>query len=402
MYRKKSKNKLKRYLRVFFARIKKLNRKKVLHWFRVNLKTHPFILGLIFFVWLDVVLIRRIFTKEGVARALKFHFIIFISWLLLVVLSNLLRDKQKVKWYLKKRFIFFTLFILPPLGLILLWSGSQFKRITKIIFTIGFGAFFIIANLHYNRKYERLLAVPSFDRIVEMISKPKKKIFLKATGDGIVANLRLTRIPKKPIVKLAISEIAARSSSAVVSIKTKDKDGKEMGMGSGFIISEDGLIVTNFHVMESAHQVEIKIGDKLFKEASLVKGISNLDIAILKIDAENLPVLPIGDSDNLVDGQFVIVLGNPVGLERSVSNGIVSAIRSKDDIKVIQMTAPVSPGSSGGPVLNEYGEVVGITTLASFFMAQNLNFAIPINYLNKIFFNENLVSQEKRTGVKKK
>jgi S1-C subfamily serine protease len=174
-----------------------------------------------------------------------------------------------------------------------------------------------------------------------------------------------------------------------------------MGMGSGFIISEDGLIVTNFHVMESAYQIEIKIGEKIFREASLVKGISNMDIALLKIDSKGLPALPIGDSDSLVDGQFVIVLGNPVGLERSVSNGIISAIRSKDDIKIIQMTAPVSPGSSGGPVLNEYGEVVGITTLASFFMAQNLNFAIPINYLDKIL-NEKYSAPEKRADVKQK
>jgi S1-C subfamily serine protease len=401
MQKKKNRNKFKRFLRVIVVTVKRINRKRVKHWFKVNLKTHPFILGLVFFVWIDAVVLRRIFAREGIAKALKFHLYIFLAWLGLVILSNLLRDKQKVKWYLKKRFIFFMLIILPPLGLILLWSGSQFKRITKIIFSIGFGAFFIIANLHYNKKYERLLAVPSFDRIVEMITKPKKQIFLKTADKGILDNLRLTRIPKKTAAKLAVSEIAARCSGSIVSIKTKDKEGKEMGMGSGFIISEDGLIVTNFHVMESAYQIEIKIGEKIFREASLVKGISNMDIALLKIDSKGLPALPIGDSDSLVDGQFVIVLGNPVGLERSVSNGIISAIRSKDDIKIIQMTAPVSPGSSGGPVLNEYGEVVGITTLASFFMAQNLNFAIPINYLDKIL-NEKYSAPEKRADVKQK
>jgi S1-C subfamily serine protease len=200
----------------------------------------------------------------------------------------------------------------------------------------------------------------------------------------VLSDLKLTMLTKRAKVKLAVSDVAKRCSQAVVSIKTKDRVGNEIGMGSGFVISQNGLIVTNFHVMASAYQAEIKIGEEVFKDASLVKAIKNFDIAILKIDAKNLLSLPIGDSDSLVTGQFVIALGNPGGFERTVSSGIISALRSKGEIKLIQMTAPVSPGSSGGPVINEYGEVVGITTLASIFMAQNLNFAIPINYLNKI------------------
>jgi len=402
MHKKKNKNKFKRFLRVIVVTIKRINRKRAKHWFKVNLRQHPFILGLTLFVWLDAVLLRRIFTREGLAQALKFHLYLFLAWFAFVVTSNLLKDKQKVKWYLRKRFIFPVLIVLPPLGLILLWSGSHFKRITRVIFTLLFGGYFLIANLQYSKKYDRLIAMPSFDRIVETITKPKNKTFLKAADESVISNLRFSRIPKKAAsTKLAVSEIAARCSSAVVSITTKDKEGKDIGMGSGFIVSEDGLIVTNFHVVESSYQVEVKIGEDIFKEAFLVRGIPNLDMAIIKIEAENLPVLPIGDSDSLVNGQFVVVLGNPVGLERSVSNGIISAIRSKDNIKVIQMTAPVSPGSSGGPVLNEYGEVVGITTLASFLMTQNLNFAIPINYLNKIF-NEKICWQETRTEVKQK
>lgn len=402
MHKKKNRNRIKRFLRVVVVTIKRINRKRAKHWFKVNLRQHPFILGLTLFVWLDAILLRRVFTREGLAYALKFHLYLFLAWFGMVVLSNLLRDKQKVKWYLRKRFIFPVLIVMPPMGLILLWSGSHFKRITKVIFTLVFGGYFIIANLQYSKKYDRLIAMPSFDRIVETITKPKKKTFLRAADESASSSLRFTRIAKKPAAtKLAVSEIAARCSSAVVSITTKDKDGKDIGMGSGFIVSEDGLIITNFHVVESSYQVEVKIGEEVFKGATLVRGIPNLDMAIIKIEAQNLPVLPIGDSDSLVNGQLVVVLGNPVGLERSVSNGIISAIRSKDNIKMIQMTAPVSPGSSGGPVLNEYGEVIGITTLASFFMTQNLNFAIPINYLDKIF-NEKISWQEVRAEGKQK
>lgn len=378
--KKTKKIQVKRYLAVIQRRIKRVNRKKVLRWLEINLKQHPFILGLLFFIWIDAVLIKRDFAKIDIIKILKFHLYLFIFWLILVALLNLLRDKQKVKWYFRKHFVVFML--LPfffPFGLILLWSGSKFKKATKIIFTLIFGSVFIIVNVYSSKTINK----SSLERIVEMITGPKKKIFLKPLDRDVLSGLRLLEVPKKSRVKLAISEVAAQYSSSVVSIKTKDKDGRDLGMGSGFIISPDGLIVTNFHVVESAYQAEVKIGEDVFKEVYLVKDIPNLDIAILKINAENLPVLPLGDSDSLINGQFLIVLSNPWGFERSVSSGIVSAIRSKGDIKLIQMTAPVSPGSSGGPVINEYGEVVGITTLASFFMAQNLNFAIPINYLNK-------------------
>ena len=150
------------------------------------------------------------------------------------------------------------------------------------------------------------------------------------------------------------------------------------------MISADGVIATNFHVLESAYQAEVKIGEKVFKSVDFIKGAPEFDIALIKIDAQELKVLPIGNSDNLVNGQSIVVLGNPWGLERTVSNGLVSSLRSQDNIKLIQMSAPVSPGSSGGPVLNEFGEVVGITTIASFLFAQNLNFAVPINYLEKL------------------
>lgn len=364
--------------------IKRLNRKSAGLWFKINMKQHPFVLGFLFFVWINVVLKGRMFAKTNTAGILKFHSAIFILWLTLVIILNLLKDKQRVKWYLRKRFVFFILLLLPPLGLIFLWSGAQFKRTTKIIFTVIFSLYFVGGQVYYNKKYESLFKGSAFDNIVEIITSPKKKIFLQTIDAGALTGLKIGGIRQGKSAKLAISEIALRYSPAVVSIKVKDKDDKEIGQGTGFIISGDGIIVTNFHVMESAYQAEVKIGEKVFKEVYLIKGVPSLDIAILKVNAKNLPFLSIGDSDALVNGQFVIVLSNPAGFERSVSNGIISAIRAKGNMKLIQMTAPVSMGSSGGPVLNEYGEAIGITTLASFFMTQNLNFAVPINYLQKI------------------
>jgi len=384
MVKRKNKIKILRYSAIFKRKVKNLNRKKISRWFRNNLRQHPFILGFLSLSWINYALIRRYFIKAELKQILTFHLYIIIAWFILVIVSNFLKDKYKVKWYLRKRFIAFMLIVLPPLGIVLLWSGSHFKKATKIILTVIFGAFFVYMNIYSNKRYEKILNKSPFDMIVETVSQPKKKVLLKTLDEKILDNLRLKTIPKRDKIKLAVSEIAKRCSPGVVSIKTKDKDGEEIGMASGFIISEDGIIVTNFHVVASAAQAQIKIGEKVFDEVFFVKGIPAQDIAVLKINTEKLPVLNIGDSDSLMNGQFIIVLGNPWGLERSVSTGIISAIRSKDNIKLIQMTAPVSPGSSGGPVINEYGEVTGITTLASIFLAQNLNFAIPISYLSNL------------------
>ena len=195
--------------------------------------------------------------------------------------------------------------------------------------------------------------------------------------------IKLLRLPSQERAKLTVAEIYSRYSPSVVSIKTKNKENDELGSGSGFVISQDGFIVTNAHVIKGAHQLELKINGKTFNDSTLVKNIQDLDIVILKVDAHGLKPLYIGNSEGLFGGQFIVALGNPMGFEQSVSSGIVSAVRTNRQMKVIQITAPLSPGSSGGPLLNEYGEVVGITTLASFFMAQNLNFAVPINYLDK-------------------
>lgn len=389
--KKNKPNKFIRYLKVARAKAKKLNRKKIKAWLNRNLKEHPLILGILFAVWLNYI-IRLLFYPLATAELLKshakFHSLLILNWLVLVLISNSLKDRQKVKWYLKKRFVFVMLILFPPLGLILLWLGAKFKKKTKIVLTVIFFGLFIVNTVYQGKVEYKILNMSAFDRMTEMITRQKGKIFLKSMDPQVLGRLKLSRLPEKERIKLAVSEIYSRYSSSIVSIKTKDRNGNTLGLGSGFVISRDGLIVTNAHVIKSAYQAEIKINDRVFKEAYLVKNIPNFDIAILKVNASDLTPLYIGNSDGLVGGQFIVAFGNPMGLEHSVSSGIISAVRLSREIKLIQITAPVSPGSSGGPLLNEYGEVVGITTLASFFFAQNLNFAIPINYLDNAISKE--------------
>jgi len=383
----KKKNRIIRYAKASGRSLRRMKREGMAAWIEKNIKGHPFISGLLFFVWLTS-LIKTAFrvpqSKDLLIALLRMYGIVVIVWLVLVLFSNALRDIQKVKWYFRKRFIFILLFLFYPFGAVLLWTGSKFKKKTKVTLTIIFGLFFLTSLIYQETSRKMLLNKSAFDRIADLVDAPKKKIFIPSYNAGPQPGLKLIRDRHKDRKRLAVSEIYARYSQGIVSIKTKDRFGRELGLGSGFVVSQDGFIVTNYHVLASAYQVEVNIGNAVLSGARLVKAVPQKDIAILKVEAQGLSPLVIGDSDELISGQIVVSLGSPLGLEYSVSSGIVSAIRSGKDMKLIQMTAPISLGSSGGPVFNEYGEVIGITTIGSFFFAQNVNFAVPINYLEGI------------------
>ena len=177
------------------------------------------------------------------------------------------------------------------------------------------------------------------------------------------------------------------------------------GYGSGFIVSEDGYIVTNEHVIHGAEEENIKVHligfeDPLSAEVSWAD--PELDLAILKVDVEEeLPALPLGDSDNIRPGDWAIAIGNPLEFEHTVTTGVISALERPIDIptedgirhypNLIQTDAAINPGNSGGPLLNIDGEAVGINTAVSM-QGQGIGFAIPINEV------KNYVDELKETG----
>lgn len=187
----------------------------------------------------------------------------------------------------------------------------------------------------------------------------------------------------------SISEVAKQHSKSIVLIVAQDKNGRELVTGSGFIVKPEGTIVTNCHVIIGAYAASVRTADGDIYDAVFVADTDKRkDLAVLKIKALNLPTSKLGDSDRIEVGQHVIAIGNPMGLTGSVSDGIVSAIRQVEGYKIIQTTAPISPGSSGGPLLNDLGEVIGVTFANV--EGQNLNLAIPINYAKPILqFAEN-------------
>ena len=160
---------------------------------------------------------------------------------------------------------------------------------------------------------------------------------------------------------------------------------KARSSGSGFLISEDGYILTNFHVIKDADKIIVALSDRREMEAQLVGGDPRSDLALLKIEAEDLPFLTLADSDQLKVGEWVLAIGSPFGFDYSVTAGIVSAkgrsLRSETYVPFIQTDVAINPGNSGGPLFNLDGEVVGINsqiyTRSGGFMG--LSFAIPSN-----------------------
>lgn len=159
------------------------------------------------------------------------------------------------------------------------------------------------------------------------------------------------------------------------------------GMGSGFIISADGYVLTNYHVVADASEVKVKLGDRREFTAKVIGSDQQYDVALLKIDGRNLPTVRVGDSNTLKPGQWVVAIGSPFGLDHSVTAGVVSAVgRSTGGadqryVPFIQTDVAINQGNSGGPLLNTRGEVVGINS--QIFSASGgymgISFAIPID-----------------------
>jgi S1-C subfamily serine protease len=179
-------------------------------------------------------------------------------------------------------------------------------------------------------------------------------------------------------------EIAKRAFGSTVLLVMEDANGQPLSLGSGFFVRE-GEIASNLHVVEGAARGYAKlVGQKAKYDIEGITAVDpERDLVVLKLSATNSPILFLASSDGVQVGETVYAVGNPQGLEGTFSQGIVSSIREVGPDKLLQITAPISPGSSGGPVLNGKGEVIGVS-VATFKGGQNLNFAIPANYLKML------------------
>ena len=226
-----------------------------------------------------------------------------------------------------------------------------------------------------------------------------RKTAIVATGAGLLLGMAIatagreviTRAWAQPAVTLAqpgtaeeaVIRIARQISPAVVSV------GRGGGSGSGVFVRRDGVVITNAHVVGNARTVMVGLADGRRLEGVVAGRDPQLDIAIVRVPIRDAPVAPIGDSDQLEVGQLAIAIGNPLGLERTVTTGVVSAInRSPRGLQqggMIQTDAAISVGNSGGPLIDSRGRVIGINTaILQGPGASGLGFAIPINLANDV------------------
>lgn len=195
-------------------------------------------------------------------------------------------------------------------------------------------------------------------------------------------NEALTRLAES--LRPALVQVQVRRSGT----KTESEEGRRRSMGSGFLVHPDGYLVTNAHVIDDAADVYVRLASGRRFRGKVVGRDGRVDLALVKIEApEKLPVLPLGDSDGLRVGEFVMALGHPFGLEHSVSFGIVSRkgaplARATPGFDFIQTDAAVNPGNSGGPLVNLGGQVVGVNTAAA--RNGSIGFAIPANLVKAL------------------
>ena len=220
----------------------------------------------------------------------------------------------------------------------------------------------------------------SFDCTVDWISQERKVVITTNGNDETVRT------------KLSATEISEKVSKSVFYIEIYDANKKVLGSGSGFFVTADGVAVTNYHVIEGTASAQITtINGEKYEVSDVIAFDEQLDVAIIRVSKKSVsgnavmsfPALKMADSDKIKAGQNVYAIGSPVGLQNTISNGIISNTnQTVDESTFIQITAPISHGSSGGALVDEYGEVLGITS-AGIEDAQNIGFAIPINIIKQ-------------------
>jgi regulator of sirC expression with transglutaminase-like and TPR domain len=197
----------------------------------------------------------------------------------------------------------------------------------------------------------------------------------------------------------SVEKVSAVARKSLVVISFAGRDGKRQGLGAGFVVSADGLIATNFHVLGDGRAIVVETPDGKRHPVTEVHASDRaLDLAVIRTDAKDLVPLKLGDSKHLKDGQAIVAVGNPHGLTGSVVSGVVSGKREIDGRSMIQLAIPIEPGNSGGPLLDLHGRVQGILTMKSA-ITPNLGFAMPIEALKPLLEKPNPISMDRWLAI---
>ena len=191
----------------------------------------------------------------------------------------------------------------------------------------------------------------------------------------------------------AFEKLATKVKPSIALIESVDRIGQDGGRGTGFVVRKDGVVATNFHVIGEHRDFRVRFANgKSYEPQAILAVDRDRDLALVKIDAEDLPVLALGDSDELKLGQGILSLGNPLGYAYSVSRGVVAALRELepgDGKPMVQVAIPIEPGSSGSPALDLKGNVIAVLAIKS---GGAMGFGVPVNALKQLLANPNPVS----------
>ena len=235
----------------------------------------------------------------------------------------------------------------------------------------------VVERIHYARMRGELAAIRDAARVSELA--PVGKLFTS-----------LARIIGPAVVNVTASRRAGEPADETMHLRTRDGTSfSDVDVGSGVIVAPEGLIVTNDHVVDDAESIAVTLADGRRFTATVVGHDPKTDLAVLKIDAVGLPAATWGDSDGLEVGEMVWAIGNPYGLDRTLTYGIVSAVGRRafygDTLHdFLQTDAAINPGNSGGPLVDVHGSVVGITIGVMSATAKGIGFAIPSNAARKV------------------
>jgi serine protease Do len=280
-------------------------------------------------------------------------------------------------------------------------SSSPLKKMAAYLSLMLLGAGAGIGGVYYLGNSESLTRTPQTSALAQNNEQPSNNVDPDiATPTNFVTDV-VNRVGPA-VVRINASRTVATRTPEMFNdpffrnffgsqVPTVPDRQVQRGLGSGFILSADGQIITNAHVVDGADEVSVTLKDGRTYKGRVLGADPVTDVAVVKIDAENLPTVRLGNADNLQVGEWAIAIGNPLGLDNTVTTGIVSGTgRNSSQIGVgdkrinfIQTDAAINPGNSGGPLLNARGEVIGVNT-AIIQNAQGLGFAIPINRAQQI------------------
>jgi len=199
-----------------------------------------------------------------------------------------------------------------------------------------------------------------------------------------------------PACALSLEEISKLNQNTVVTVNVLRQDGKTAS-ATGFVISPQGYIATAAHTLDKAKLVNLTFSNGAISEEARVVAVSKnprIDLAILQVSVNYLPSVTFRNSNTVQAGQQIAVIGSPKRLQNSITNGLVSQLRNVENVTLFQISAPISPSSSGSPVFNEAGEVVGIAVSSLEEQnVQNINFALPSNYLLQMMSENKITPQ---------